>query len=112
MTDEERIDDAYERIDIDTDEILTFYDGERVERCLKSIWDSTVTMHQIATVALKENAKLRELVRDIFEVIEDSRFDPCVERQGKRGPYYEDDPSWRVEIRERMRELGIEVPHD
>ena len=57
----------------------------------------------------KENDKLRELVRDVFEVIEDSRFDPCVERQGKRGPYYEDDPSWRVEIRERMLELGIEV---
>ena len=62
MTDQERIDDAYERIDIDTDEILAFYDGERVERCVKSIWDSTVTMHQIATVALKENAKLRERV--------------------------------------------------
>ena len=56
-----------------------------------------------------ENAKLRELVRDIFEEIEVNGFDPYVERQGKRGPYYEEDLSWRVGIRERVRELGIEA---
>ena len=56
-----------------------------------------------------ENAKLRELVRDMFEEIEASGFDPLVERQGKRGPYYEENPSWRVKIKERMRELGIEA---
>lgn len=56
-----------------------------------------------------ENAKLRELVRDMFEVIEDSCFDPLVERRGKRGSYYEEDSSWRVKIRERVREMGIEV---
>ena len=56
-----------------------------------------------------ENTKLRELVLDMFEEIEDSDFDPLVERQGKRGPYYEEDPFWRVGIRERVRELGIEV---
>ena len=93
MTDEERIDDAYERIDIDTDEILAFYDGERVELCVKSIWDATVTMHQIATVALKENAKLRKLCRDMFTTI-----------------------SWcNLEKREyidRLRELGIELNDD
>jgi len=54
-----------------------------------------------------ENSKLRELVRDMFDEIELSGFDPLVERNGKRGPYYEEDPSWRVKIRERMRELGI-----
>ena len=54
-----------------------------------------------------ENAKLRELVREMFDEIELSGFDPLVERNGKRGPYYEEDPSWRVKIRERMRELGI-----
>ena len=58
---------------------------------------------------LDENAKLRELVRDMFEVIEDPCFDPLVERRGKRGSYYEEDPSWRVKIRECVRELGIEV---
>lgn len=56
-----------------------------------------------------DNEKLRELVRDMFEEIEYSGFDPFVERQGKRGSYYEEDPSWRVGIRERIRELGIEV---
>lgn len=56
-----------------------------------------------------ENAKLRELVRDMFGVIEDYEFDPIVERQGKRGPYYEEDPSWRVGIRDRARQLGVEV---
>ena len=59
-----------------------------------------------------ENEKLRELVRDMFEEIEYSGFDPYVERQGKRGSYYEEDPSWRVGIRERIRELGIEVEDD
>jgi hypothetical protein len=56
-----------------------------------------------------ENESLRELVRDMFEEIEAGGFDPMVERQGKRGTYYEEDPSWRVGIRERMRKLGIEV---
>ena len=59
--------------------------------------------------AVAENEELRKLVRDMFEEIEDSGFDPFVERQGKRGPYYEEDLSWRVGIRERMRKLGIEV---
>jgi hypothetical protein len=56
-----------------------------------------------------ENKKLRELVRDMFEEIEAGGFDPMVERHGKSTVYYEEDPSWRVGIRERMRELGIEV---
>ena len=56
-----------------------------------------------------ENAKLRELVRDMFEEIEAGGFDPMVERHGKSTVYYEEDPSWRVGIRERIRELGIEV---
>lgn len=56
-----------------------------------------------------ENAMLRELVRDMFEEIEAAGFDQLVERQGKRGTYYEEDPSWRVKIRERVREMGIEV---
>lgn len=56
--------------------------------------------------------ELKELVRDMFEEIEYSGFDPLVERQGKRGSYYEEDPSWRVGIRERIRELGIEVEDD
>ena len=59
-----------------------------------------------------ENAKLRKLVRDMFEEIEAGGFDPMVERHGKSAVYYEEDPSWRVEIRERIRELGIEVPYD
>lgn len=58
---------------------------------------------------VSENAKLRELVRDMFEEIEAGGFDPMVERHGKSTVYYEEDPSWRVGIRERMRELGIEV---
>lgn len=56
-----------------------------------------------------ENTKLREFARDMFEEIEAYGFDPYVERQGKRGSYYEEDPSWRVKIRKRVRELGIEV---
>ena len=56
-----------------------------------------------------ENAKLRELVSDMFDEIEVSGFDPIVERHGKGTVYYEEDPSWRVGIRERVRELGIEV---
>ena len=56
-----------------------------------------------------ENTNLKKLVRDMFEEIEAGGFDPMVERQGKRGPYYEEDPSWRVGIRERMRELGVEA---
>ena len=32
-----------------------------------------------------------------------------VERHGKNTIYYEEDPSWMVRIRERVRELGIEV---
>ena len=56
-----------------------------------------------------ENAKLRELVRDMFEEIEAGGFDPMVERHGKSTVYYEEDPSWRVEIRARVRELGVEV---
>lgn len=55
-----------------------------------------------------ENAKLRELVRNMFEEIEAGGFDPMVERHGKSTVYYEEDPSWRVGIRERIRELGIE----
>ena len=66
MIDKERIDDAYKHIDIDTDNILAYCDGEEIERFVKSIWDSTVTMHEIATVALKENAKLRELCADMW----------------------------------------------
>jgi len=54
-----------------------------------------------------ENAKLRELVRDMFEEIEAGGFDPMVERHGKNTVYYEEDPSWRVKIRERVRKLGI-----
>lgn len=60
---------------------------------------------------LDENAKLRELCSDMFVQIEESGFDPMVARQGKRGPYYEEDPSWRVKIRERIRELRIEVDY-
>jgi hypothetical protein len=56
-----------------------------------------------------ENVELRELVRDMFEEIEAGGFDPMVERHGKSTVYYEEDPSWRVGIRERIRELGIEV---
>jgi hypothetical protein len=41
--------------------------------------------------------------------IEAGGFDPMVERHGKNTIYYEEDPSWRVRIRERVRELGIEV---
>ena len=93
MTDTERLDDAYVRIDIDTDEILAFYDGERVERCLKSIWDATVTMHQIATVALKENAKLRECLQDFADAI-------------KNDDGFGVDRGWMLD---RMRELGVEV---
>ena len=100
MTDKERIDDAYERIDIDTDEILAFYDGERVERCLKSVWDSTVTMHQIATVALMENAKLRELLAD---TLIDPR-DYCA----KYGIDYDGWDSANDDIDRRLRELGVE----
>lgn len=40
----------------------------------------------------RENAKLRELVRELYE-------DQCV-----------DGDQWKY--RDRMRELGIEVPHD
>lgn len=59
-----------------------------------------------------ENAKLRELVRDMFEEIEAGGFNPMVERYGKSSVYYEEDPSWRVGIRERVREMGIEVSDD
>lgn len=45
-----------------------------------------------------ENAKLREMVRDMFEEIDVYGLDPM----------YEEEPSWRVGI----RELGIEVEDD
>lgn len=76
------------------------------QRVLKAHNDAVE--RQIATEQ-SENEKLRELVRDMSEEIEAGGFDPMVERQGKRGVYYEEDPSWRVGIRERMRELGIEA---
>ena len=74
--------------------------------------DSERDYHERNIELESENAKLRKLVRDMFEEIEDACFDPLVERQGKRGPYYEEDPSWRVGIRERVREAGIEVSND
>jgi len=55
-----------------------------------------------------ENAKLKELVSDMFEEIESGGFDPMVERHGNSTVYYDEDLSWRVGIRERVRELGIE----
>lgn len=62
-----------------------------------------------ARLIMGENEELRELVSDMFEEIEADGFDPMVERQGKRGLYYEEDPSWRVGIKERVQKLGIEV---
>ena len=56
-----------------------------------------------------ENARLRELVRDMFEEIEADGFNPMVERHGNSTVYYVEDPSWRVGIRERVRKLGVEV---
>ena len=57
----------------------------------------------------EENEKLRELVADMYEAIEESDFNPIVETPSKRGGAYGEDPSWRVGISGRMRELGIEV---
>lgn len=79
------------------------------ERTQKKLYETCMAYKELAEVRGAENEMLRELVRDMFEEIEASGFDPMVERQGKRGPYYEEDPSWRVGIRERVRELGIEV---
>lgn len=79
------------------------------ESLCKSLKETNADLRRIIGERNARNAKLRELVEDMFEEIEDAGFDPLVERQGKRGSYYEEDPSWRVKIRERVRELGIEV---
>jgi hypothetical protein len=112
MTDEERIDDAYVRIDIDTDEILAFYDGERVERCLKSIWDSTVTMYETATVALKENAKLRELIQRTWKWERNGCYECPLEEDCKVLCVYDGDCGMAVGIERDLQELGVEVSPD
>ena len=80
-----------------------------LERDVKRIVVNPFSDNQQTFVPELENAKLRELVRDMFEEIEAGGFDPMVERHGKSTVYYEEDPSWRVGIRERMRELRIEM---
>ena len=76
------------------------YDAKEVSRELRDAADTIWQLRNDCVDLRIENRKLRELVRDMFEKIEDSDFDPYVERQGKRGPYYEEDPSWRVKIME------------
>lgn len=79
------------------------------EKAQRDLYETCMAYKKLAEMRGAENERLRELVRDMFEEIEAGGFDTMVERQGKRGTYYEEDPSWRVGIRERMRKLIIEV---
>lgn len=68
-------------------------------------------INNVADAHERENAKLRELVRDMMQFFENGDYcDEC----GVRGKCdateeYEDDCLMREVFRDRMRELGIEV---
>ena len=80
---------------------------------LRSAADIIWELREMAQKESAEHAErivaLEELVADMYEVIEESDFNPIVEIPSKRGGAYAEDPSWRVGIKQRMRELGIEV---
>lgn len=66
----------------------------RLRELVGDLWSDGMTLgtaHRLKA----ENTKLREMVRDMFEEIDMYGLDAM----------YEEDPSWKV----RIRELGIEV---
>lgn len=79
------------------------------EKAQRDLYETCMGYKKLAELRGAENVKLRELVRDMFEEIEACSFNPMVERHGKSIVYYVEDPSWRVGIRKRVREMGIEV---
>lgn len=93
---------------------------EESEHDASMAWDRALKAESVSKglrmardVWQKNDAKLRELVRDMWQLINDLDATPYViERHGNNPAvtWLDDDWSVHESCRERMRDLGIEVP--
>ena len=80
------------------------------ENCIDSMVRQMEDMQSRIDSLHRENAKLRELVRDMMRFFEDGDYcTVCeVERECTANEQYNDDCLMRDVFRDRMRELGVD----
>lgn len=93
------------------EEISTTLSEETYGRLSDAIYETNVDFDQEIESRVAENAKLRELVRDMMRFFEDGSYCTTCEKVAEcdASEIYECDCLMHSVFTDRMRELGIEV---